>query len=107
MKDPTTGRSRGFGFLTFEKAETVNVVLVKEHFLDGKIVSHARLVLCSIPPQLTHHDVPHRSIPSAPSRAATESRRHAASSAASRRALRLSRSRPSSSPSVSSRTPTS
>lgn len=39
MRDGATGRSRGFGFLTFKDARTVNIVMVKEHFLDGKIVS--------------------------------------------------------------------
>ena len=42
MRDSSTGRSRGFGFLTFKDAKTVNTVMVKEHFLDGKIVSDAR-----------------------------------------------------------------
>ena len=41
MRDSATGRSRGFGFLTFKDAKTVNIVMVKEHFLDGKIVSGA------------------------------------------------------------------
>lgn len=44
MRDSVTGRSRGFGFLTFKDAKTVNIVMVKEHFLDGKIVSGARPV---------------------------------------------------------------
>lgn len=39
MRDGATGRSRGFGFLTFRDPKTVNTVMVKEHFLDGKIVS--------------------------------------------------------------------
>jgi len=39
MRDPNTGRSRGFGFLTFVDPSVVNTVLVKEHQLDGKIVS--------------------------------------------------------------------
>lgn len=39
MRDSTTGRSRGFGFLTFRDPKTVNTVMVKEHYLDGKIVS--------------------------------------------------------------------
>ena len=39
MRDNGTGRSRGFGFLTFKDAKTVNAVMDKEHFLDGKIVS--------------------------------------------------------------------
>ncbi len=38
MRDGTSGRSRGFGFLTFKDAKTVNIVMVKEHYLDGKIV---------------------------------------------------------------------
>ena len=39
MRDGATGRSRGFGFLTFKDPRTVNIVMVKEHYLDGKIVS--------------------------------------------------------------------
>lgn len=39
MRDGGTGRSRGFGFLTFKDPKTVNIVMVKEHYLDGKIVS--------------------------------------------------------------------
>lgn len=38
MRDGATGRSRGFGFLTFIDAASVNAVMQKEHFLDGKIV---------------------------------------------------------------------
>jgi RNA-binding protein Musashi len=33
------GRSRCFAFLTFEDPASVNAVMVREHFLDGKIVS--------------------------------------------------------------------
>jgi len=39
MRDGATGRSRGFGFLTFKDPKVVNTVMVKEHYLDGKIVS--------------------------------------------------------------------
>ena len=39
MRDGATGRSRGFGFLTFADPDVVTVVVQKEHFLDGKIVS--------------------------------------------------------------------
>lgn len=39
MRDSATGRSRGFGFLTFKDPKCVNIVMVKEHYLDGKIVS--------------------------------------------------------------------
>lgn len=38
MRDGATGRSRGFGFLTFADASSVSVVVSKEHYLDGKIV---------------------------------------------------------------------
>lgn len=41
MRDGASGRSRGFGFLTFKDPRTVNVVMVKEHYLDGKIVGTA------------------------------------------------------------------
>jgi RNA-binding protein Musashi len=41
MRDSATGRSRGFGFLTFRDPKTVNTVMVKEHYLDGKIVRPA------------------------------------------------------------------
>lgn len=40
MRDSATGRSRGFGFLTFRDPKTVNTVMVKEHYLDGKIVRY-------------------------------------------------------------------
>ena len=39
MRDPNTGRSRGFAFLTFDDPKSVNSVMVKEHFLDGKMVN--------------------------------------------------------------------
>ena len=38
MRD-AAGRSRCFAFLTFEDPASVNAVMVREHFLDGKIVS--------------------------------------------------------------------
>lgn len=38
MRDPETGRSRGFAFLTFEEPGSVNAVMVREHYLDGKAV---------------------------------------------------------------------
>lgn len=38
MRD-ATGRSRCFAFLTFEDPASVNAVMVREHYLDGKIVS--------------------------------------------------------------------
>ncbi|KAI1336786.1 hypothetical protein F5Y15DRAFT_194742 [Xylariaceae sp. FL0016] len=44
MRDGATGRSRGFGFLTFKDAKTVNIVMVKEHFLDGKLIDPKRAI---------------------------------------------------------------
>ncbi|KAH7025823.1 uncharacterized protein B0I36DRAFT_149557 [Microdochium trichocladiopsis] len=44
MRDGATGRSRGFGFLTFRDPKCVNVVMVKEHFLDGKIIDPKRAI---------------------------------------------------------------
>jgi RNA-binding protein Musashi len=44
MRDSATGRSRGFGFLTFKDPKCVNTVMVKEHYLDGKIVSFGNLL---------------------------------------------------------------
>lgn len=41
MRDPDTGRSRGFAFLTFEEQSSVNAVMVREHYLDGKAVGHS------------------------------------------------------------------
>ena len=38
MRD-AAGRSRCFAFLMFEEPASVNAVMVREHFLDGKVVS--------------------------------------------------------------------
>lgn len=38
MRD-SSGRSRCFAFLTFEEPASVNAVMVREHYLDGKIAS--------------------------------------------------------------------
>ncbi|KAG8845509.1 hypothetical protein FRB96_002477 [Tulasnella sp. 330] len=43
------GRSRGFAFLTFEDAAAVNAVMVREHFLDGKVIDPKRAI-----PRLEH-----------------------------------------------------
>ncbi len=32
------GKSRGFAFLTFDDPASVNAVMIREHFLDGKAV---------------------------------------------------------------------
>lgn len=44
MRD-AAGRSRCFAFLTFEEPASVNAVMVREHFLDGKIVCGLSLIL--------------------------------------------------------------
>ncbi|MBW0506244.1 hypothetical protein O181_045959 [Austropuccinia psidii MF-1] len=44
MRDPTNGRSRGFAFLTFADPAVVNKVMVKEHFLDGKLIDPKRAI---------------------------------------------------------------
>ncbi|PLW15104.1 hypothetical protein PCANC_13956 [Puccinia coronata f. sp. avenae] len=44
MRDPTNGRSRGFAFLTFADPMVVNKVMVKEHFLDGKLIDPKRAI---------------------------------------------------------------
>ncbi|KAL3238380.1 Hrp1p [Nakaseomyces bracarensis] len=44
MKDPATGRSRGFGFLTFESARSVDEVVKTQHILDGKVIDPKRAI---------------------------------------------------------------
>ncbi|OQO11681.1 hypothetical protein B0A48_03408 [Cryoendolithus antarcticus] len=44
MRDGVSGRSRGFGFLTFKDPKVVNVVMVKEHLLDGKLIDPKRAI---------------------------------------------------------------
>ncbi|CEP21442.1 unnamed protein product [Cyberlindnera jadinii] len=44
MREPSTGRSRGFGFLTFANKESVNKVLRQEHVLDGKVIDPKRSI---------------------------------------------------------------
>lgn len=62
MRDSTTGRSRGFGFLTFRDPKTVNTVMVKEHYLDGKIVRPGVFDKVYVPVLISQID-PKRAIP--------------------------------------------
>ncbi len=43
MKDVLTGKSRGFGFVTFSHPKILDRVLKQDHVIDGKIVSVAIL----------------------------------------------------------------
>lgn len=38
MLDKLTGKSRGFGFVTFRNADLVHKVLSETHYIDGKKV---------------------------------------------------------------------
>lgn len=39
MMDPMTGKSRGFGFITFADPKSIDRILKQDHVVDGKIVS--------------------------------------------------------------------
>ncbi|THH16285.1 hypothetical protein EW146_g4325 [Bondarzewia mesenterica] len=43
VRDPD-GKSRGFAFLTFEDPSSVNAVMIREHFLDGKAIDPKRAI---------------------------------------------------------------
>lgn len=44
MKDTNTGRSRGFGFLTFDSSASVDEVVKTQHILDGKVIDPKRAI---------------------------------------------------------------
>lgn len=44
MKDTNTGRSRGFGFLTFDEPTSVDEVVKTQHILDGKVIDPKRAI---------------------------------------------------------------
>lgn len=44
MRDGNTGRSRGFGFLSFENASSVDEVVKTQHILDGKVIDPKRAI---------------------------------------------------------------
>ncbi|PKI83232.1 hypothetical protein MVES1_003221 [Malassezia vespertilionis] len=44
MRDGASGRSRGFAFVTFADPKSVNAVMVREHYLDGKIIDPKRAI---------------------------------------------------------------
>jgi len=63
MRD-AAGRSRCFAFLTFEDPASVNAVMVREHFLDGKIVrqKHFEPVVVGISPSFSRLTLSGRSL---------------------------------------------
>ena len=42
MRDPNTNKSRGFGFLTFADIDSVQQVMIRDHWLDGKLIDPKR-----------------------------------------------------------------
>lgn len=55
MKNSESGRSRGFGFVTFADPNNVNVVLQNgPHVLDGRTVSYNIVIHIKITYLLTH-----------------------------------------------------
>ncbi|GMM33810.1 Hrp1 protein [Saccharomycopsis crataegensis] len=44
MRDNVTGRSRGFGFLTFKSSSSVDEVVKTQHILDGKVIDPKRAI---------------------------------------------------------------
>lgn len=44
MRDASTGRSRGFGFLTFREPGSVDKVIAETHVLDGKLIDPKRAI---------------------------------------------------------------
>lgn len=46
MKDRTTGRARGFGFVVFADAAVAERVVMEKHIIDGRTVSPMFRTLC-------------------------------------------------------------
>ncbi|KAI7862672.1 hypothetical protein BDF14DRAFT_1735701, partial [Spinellus fusiger] len=44
MRDPATGRSRGFGFLTMLDTNVVDTIVNQDHYLDGKRIDPKRAI---------------------------------------------------------------
>ncbi|KAG2215967.1 hypothetical protein INT45_001283 [Circinella minor] len=44
MRDPTTGRSRGFGFLTMADQNVLDTIVDQDHYLDGKRIDPKRAI---------------------------------------------------------------
>lgn len=46
MKDRTTGRARGFGFVVFSDPSVADRVIKEKHNIDGRMVSFEIVALC-------------------------------------------------------------
>ncbi|KAI8146827.1 hypothetical protein BJV82DRAFT_600033 [Fennellomyces sp. T-0311] len=44
MRDPSTGRSRGFGFLTMADHAAIDTIVSQDHYLDGKRIDPKRAI---------------------------------------------------------------
>ncbi|KAI9321753.1 hypothetical protein BX666DRAFT_1905291 [Dichotomocladium elegans] len=44
MRDPATGRSRGFGFLTMADPAAIDTIVSQDHYLDGKRIDPKRAI---------------------------------------------------------------
>lgn len=42
MRDVSSGRSRGFAFLTYDNVDSVQQVMIRDHWLDGKLIDPKR-----------------------------------------------------------------
>lgn len=52
MKDKTTGRARGFGFVVFSDPGVAEKVVMEKHLIDGRMVSTCRSHLVSVMHQI-------------------------------------------------------
>lgn len=48
MKDRTTGRARGFGFVVFSDPVVAERVVKEKHIIDGRTVSYSLLICVSV-----------------------------------------------------------
>ena len=49
MRDRTTGRARGFGFIVFADPSVAERVIMEKHIIDGRTVSHLKRSFIDVP----------------------------------------------------------
>lgn len=49
MKDRTTGRARGFGFVVFADPAVAEIVIKEKHNIDGRMVIFVKFTPCILP----------------------------------------------------------